>query len=58
MKHLYKKFSAQQEKARKEAREMEARRIELEERQGQREEERDTQFLMFCVKCAVPGIKP
>ena len=58
MKHLYKKFSAQQEKARKEAREMEARRIELEERQGQREEERDAQFLMFCMKCAAPGIKP
>ena len=43
MKQLYEKFSAQQEKALKEAKEMEARRIELEERQAQREE-RDTVF--------------
>ena len=43
MKPLYEKFSAQQEKAMKEARKMEARRIELEERQAQREE-RDTVY--------------
>ena len=47
MKQLYEKFLAQQEKARKEAREMEANRMELEEKQAQREEERDTQFLML-----------
>ena len=42
MKQLYEKFSAQQEKGLKEAREMEARRIELEERQAQRKEERQS----------------
>ena len=37
----------QQERACKEAREMEARRIVLEERQTQQEKERDIQFLML-----------
>ena len=42
MKQLYEKFSAQQEKACKEASEMEAKRMELKEKQAQREEERDS----------------
>ena len=41
---LYEKYSEQQERARKEAREMEARKIELEERLAQWEKERDTLF--------------
>ena len=42
MKVLYEKYSEQQERARKEAREMKARKIELEERLAQWEKERDT----------------
>ena len=41
MKHFHKKFLAEQKKALKATRETEARRIELKERQAQREE-RDT----------------
>ena len=44
IKVLYNKFSVQQERARKEAREMEARRIELEERQAWWEEEETRSF--------------
>lgn len=44
---LYKNFSTQQVRARNEAREMEVRRIELEERQAQGEKKRDTQLLML-----------
>ena len=47
MKQLYEKFSAQQEEAHKEAEEMKAKRIALEEKQAQRKEEKDTQFLML-----------
>ena len=42
MKQLYEKFSAQQENACKEAREMEAKRMKLKEKQAQREDKRDT----------------
>ena len=38
MKQLYEKFSAQQEEAHKEAKEMKAKRIALEEKQAQRKE--------------------
>jgi len=41
MKNPFEKFTAQQEKVRKDAKEMEQKQIELEERQAQREEERD-----------------
>ena len=46
MKQLYEKFSAQQEKACKEAREMEAKRIEW-RRSRHRGRRRGTQFLML-----------
>ena len=45
MKNLFEKFTAQQEKVRKDAKEMEQKRIKLEERQAQREEI-DMQFMM------------
>ena len=47
MENLFEKFAAQQEMVQKDAREMEQKRIELEERQAQREEQRDMQFMML-----------
>ena len=56
MKELYEKFCVQQEKTLKEAREMKARRMELEERQAQRKKEREThiyikKFVLVVNKC-------
>ena len=60
MKNLFDKFSAQQEKARKDAQELEKQRIELEERQMKRED-RDAQFLMLMremINARNPSVAP